>query len=265
MKKNNQITRRNAIVTGLTSLTGLFIPASISGLLLSGCSKTLPPTYGNILRMGDVLTYAAQRNLLSGQSLAKEYNFGDISSFPATGTTNPGDPDRAYYNKEFGPIYAALEKEAFTDWRLSIEGHVARPGSYSLTDLQKFPSKTQITRHTCEEGWSAIAEWTGIALSHVLKNAGILPSARFVNFYTYDDYADSIDMLDALHPQTILTYGMNGKALPIPHGAPLRIRVEKQMGYKSVKYIQRIVVTNEFDDLGKLGSIQNGWSWYAGI
>jgi DMSO/TMAO reductase YedYZ molybdopterin-dependent catalytic subunit len=130
---------------------------------------------------------------------------------------------------------------------------------------KRFPSRTQITKHTCEEGWSSIAEWTGVPLRTVLEAAGILPQARFVNFYAFDDIADGIDMFDALHPQTILAYGMNGRDLPVSHGAPARLRVETQLGYKSVKYLHRIVVKDEFDDMGKNGLLQNGWSWYAGI
>ena len=256
MKTNPLITRRKAVVTGL---------ATGGGLLLAGCSKKLPPTYGNILRMGDVLTYTAHRTLLPGQSLAREYSHRDISSFPANGTSNPAEPGGPFYSATHGPAYERLREDAFADWRLSIEGRVARPGAYSLADLKRFPPRTQITRHTCEEGWSAIGEWTGVPLSRVLEAASVLPSARFVNFYTFDVYPDSIDMLDALHPQTILAYGMNGRDLSIPHGAPVRLRVEKQMGYKSLKYLRRIVVTNEFDDFGKFGLIQNGWSWYAGI
>src|SRR5262249_41373272 len=121
------------------------------------------------------------------------------------------------------------------------------------------------TRHTCEEGWSAIAEWTGVPLCHVLEAAGMLPTARFVSFYSYDDWADSIDLLDALHPQTLLAYGMNGLDLPVPHGARVGRRVETQLGYKSMKYLERIVVRDTFDDGGEKGNIQNGWSWYAGI
>jgi DMSO/TMAO reductase YedYZ molybdopterin-dependent catalytic subunit len=117
----------------------------------------------------------------------------------------------------------------------------------------------------CEEGWSAIAEWTGVALSRVLAAAGTLPSARFVQFATFDGWGDGLDMVDALHPQTLLAYGMNGKPLPVPHGGPLRLRVETQLGYKSLKFLTRINVTDAFDDHGKSGSIQNGWSWYAGI
>jgi DMSO/TMAO reductase YedYZ molybdopterin-dependent catalytic subunit len=153
----------------------------------------------------------------------------------------------------------------FADWRLSVEGLVARPGTYSLADLKRFPSRTQITRHTCEEGWSAIAEWTGVPLARVLEAAGMLPTARWVNFYSFDQWADSIDLHDALHPQTLLAYGMNGRDLPVPHGAPVRLRVETQLGYKSMKFLQRIVVNDTFDDGGKNGNIQNGWSWYAGI
>jgi DMSO/TMAO reductase YedYZ molybdopterin-dependent catalytic subunit len=104
-----------------------------------------------------------------------------------------------------------------------------------------------------------------VPLRLVLDAAGILPDARFVVFHSYDDWVDSIDLLDALHPQTILAYGMNGRDLPIPHGAPVRLRVERQLGYKSMKYLHRVVVTNEFDDGGKKGNIQNGWAWYTGI
>jgi DMSO/TMAO reductase YedYZ molybdopterin-dependent catalytic subunit len=252
MKNNELITRRKILIAGITSA---------GGLLLSGCSKKLPPTYGNLLRMGDTFTYAAHQVLLPGQSLAKEYSHKDISSFPATGTTNPCDPNKPKCSEAYGQ----LQKGNFADWRLSIEGLVARPGSYSLADLKGFPSRTQITRHTCEEGWSAIAEWTGVPLSRVLDAAGMLPNARFVNFYSFDEWADGIDMLDALHPQTILAYGMNGRDLPIAHGAPVRLRVERQLGYKSMKYLQRIVVTEDFDDGGKNGNIQNGWAWYVGI
>lgn len=247
MKKQYLITRRTAIITGISSL---------GALLLHGCSKSSPPTYGNILRMGDALTYNAHRALLPGQSLVKEYSYRDISSFPATGTTNPGDASGRSFNEE----YAQFQGKNFEDWRLQIGGLVAKPGSFSLADLQKFPARKQITRHTCEEGWTAIAEWTGVQLSRVLQSAGILPSARFVNFYSYDGWTDSIDMLDAFHPQTILAYGMNGRNLPIPHGAPLRVRVETQIGYKSMKYLQRIVVTDEFVDTG-----DSGWAWYVGI
>ena len=250
------ITSRRTLITGL---------ASAGGLLLGGCSETEPPTYGKVLRMGDLLTYRAQRLLLPTRSLAKEYSRSDITSIPAIGTTDPADPRQWAYNERNGALYQRLRSAQFADWRLRVEGSVARPGSYALGDLQHFPARTQITKHTCEEGWSAIAEWTGVPLRTVLEAAGIRPSARFVSFYAFDDDAESIDMLDALHPQTILAYGMNGGDLPIAHGAPLRLRVERQLGYKSLKFLHRIVVTDRFEDLGKLSEPRNGWAWYVGI
>lgn len=248
MKRKVKMTRRQALAAGLSSLG--------AALMLPGCSKPLPPTYGNILRMGDQLTYVAHRTLLPGQSLAKEYSFGDISSMPATGTTNPSDTRQQGYNEE----YEKLHKGNFEAWHLTVDGSVSMPGSFSLSDLQKLPSRTQITRHTCEEGWTAITEWTGVPLSTLLQAVGIKPTARYINFYAYDGYADSIDLYDAFHPQTILAYGMNGKLLPTPHGAPLRLRVEKQIGYKSMKYLNRIEVTDDFVDQG-----DSGWAWYTGI
>ena len=242
MNKSKFITRRQALITGL---------AGIGGLLLRGCSRPTPPNYGNLLRMGENFTYIAQRALLPGQSLAKEYRFSDVSSMPATGTTNPSR------NNE---DYDKLLRNAFADWQLNIEGSVSQPGSLTLNDLKKFPARTQITKHHCEEGWTAIAQWTGVPLASILQHAGIKSSARFVNFHTYDGWIDSIDLYDAFHPQTILAYGMNGRELPVPHGAPIRLRVEKQIGYKSIKYIHKIQVTDEFLDQG-----DSGWAWYYGI
>jgi DMSO/TMAO reductase YedYZ molybdopterin-dependent catalytic subunit len=256
MEKPQLLTTRRSLITGL---------ASLGGLMLGGCSNDLPPTYGNILRMGDLLTYQARRLLLPAHALVKEYERHQISSMPATGTTNPADSQQPAYKAELGPTYARLMKGGFADWGLSIEGRVDRPGVYTLADLKRFPSRTQITKHSCEEGWSSIAEWTGVPLRRVLEAAGIQSSARFVNFHPFDENPDGIDMVDALHPQTILAYGMNGRDLPVSHGAPVRVRVETQMGYKSVKYLRRIVVKNEFDDMGKTGLIQSGWSWDAGI
>ncbi len=252
MKTSGLITRRRAIVTGL---------ASVGGLFLWRMPKDLPPTYGHLLRMGDTLTYAAHRALLPEQSLVREYPADALTSFPATGTTNPGSNG----GLPLGPAYRDLQAGSFADWRLPVEGRVATPRTFSLSDLKRLPSRTQITRHTCEEGWTAIGQWTGVPLRLVLEAAGILPTARFVVFQSYDDWVDSIDLLDALHPQTLLAYAMNGRDLPVPHGAPVRLRVERQMGYKSMKYISRIIVADEFDDGGLKGNIQNGWAWYTGI
>jgi len=238
--------------------------ASSAGVMLAGCAETVPPTYGNLLRMGDLLTYKAHRLLLPGQSLVREYDYSDISSAPAIGTINPGNSSERAFDPVHGPAYERLLKDEFASWRLTVEGSVTRPGAYSLADLKRMPSRTQITRHTCEEGWSAIAQWTGVPLRSVLEASGIQPDARFVQFFSYDNAVDGIDMLDALRPQTILAYGMNGRDLPIGHGAPLRLRLETQLGAKSRKFLRRIVVTDKFDD-DTFQKIQSGWSWYMGI
>lgn len=254
MTPRRLFTRRNALLAGL---------AGAGGVVLAGLTRTkLPPTYGHLLRMGDNLTYAAHRGLLPGQALAREYHPRDVTPFPAVGTVDPGDP----HNPErYSEEYARLRAGGFADWRLRVEGLVARPGDYSLADLRRLPARTQVTRHTCEEGWSAVAEWTGVQLGRVLEAAGMLPEARFVTLHVYDNWVDSIDLLDALHPQTLLAYGMNGRDLPVPHGAPVRLRLETQLGYKSWKYLRKLVVTSELDDGGEKGNVRNGWAWYAGI
>ncbi|MEZ4585617.1 MAG: molybdopterin-dependent oxidoreductase [Gemmatimonadales bacterium] len=203
------VTRRNLLIAGV---------AGAAGVVLARSPRVLPPTYGHLLRMGDNLTYAMHRAILSRRALAKEYQPGDVTSFPAIGTTDPGERDTP-----LAETYRRLRAKDFLDWGLSVEGLVATPRRFSLTELRAMPARTQITRHTCEEGWSAIGEWTGVPLSLVLGAAGILPGARFVKYTSYDGWVDSIDMLDALHPQTILAYRMNGRPLPVGHGAPVRL------------------------------------------
>jgi DMSO/TMAO reductase YedYZ molybdopterin-dependent catalytic subunit len=246
------ITRRRAIIAGL---------ASVGGLIAARRPEVLPPTYGNLLRMGDTFTYAAHRALLPGQSLVREYTKADLTSFPATGTTNPAE----HKDAALADAYRRVRANDFAGWSLSVEGRVTTPRTFSLRDLKALPARTQITRHTCEEGWTAIGQWTGVPLGAVLDSAGVLPTARFVVFHSHDDWVDCIDMLDAFHPQTILAYGMNERDLPLQHGAPVRLRVERQIGYKSMKYLKRIIVKDEFDDGAEKGSIRNGWSWYNGI
>jgi DMSO/TMAO reductase YedYZ molybdopterin-dependent catalytic subunit len=245
------VTRRRALFTGL---------AAVGGLAVTRDWSDMPPTYGNLLRMGDNLTYAAFR-MLPRQRLVREYTLADISSIPAQGVIDLGAANRPKIVDD----YRRLLDGGFAEWRLSVEGRVATPRAFSLNELKHLPSRTQITRHVCEEGWSAIAQWTGVPLRTVLETAGILPTARSVVLYSYDDWLTSIDLSDALHPQTILAYGMNGRDLPMPHGAPVRLRLETQLGQKSLKYLQRIVVKDEFDDGGAKGEIQNGWAWYMGI
>lgn len=252
MNRNGIITRRQAIVAGVASAGGLILARRLP--------VDLPPSYGNILRMGDAFTYAAHRAILPRHALVREYSLADLTPFPATGTTDPGMKDTP-----LGEAYRRLKAGGFADWRLTVEGQVARPMAFSLGDLKRLPARTQITRHTCEEGWSAIGQWTGVPLRAVLEACGILPTARFVKYLAFDPYVDCLDLVDAFHPQTILAYGMNGRDLPIPHGGPVRMRVETQIGYKSMKFLNRLVVSDHFDDGGPDGNIQHGWAWYNGL
>jgi DMSO/TMAO reductase YedYZ molybdopterin-dependent catalytic subunit len=233
------------------------LPA-VGSVLLTGCNGSLPPTYGSLYDLSNAMTFASHRLLLRNQPLVREFGRDRISkSFPAINTTNP-ESSR----------YQRLRARRFTEWRLPVEGLVAKQTELSLELLKRLPSRTQVTQHNCEQGWSAIAEWTGVPLARVLEEAGTLPQARYVVFYTVDGWWDSLDMFDALHPQTLLAYGMNGRELPVAHGAPVRLRVERQLGYKSLKYVSRIEVTERLDDIedgtGAVGAA-HGYSWYAGI
>jgi DMSO/TMAO reductase YedYZ molybdopterin-dependent catalytic subunit len=246
---NIRISRRTLLATGASALAGSWLSA--------GCSGAAQPLSGSFLGLADALTYAAHRTLLPQQALAREFSRNRISPLPENGTTNPEDED-----------YQRLLRGKFEDWRLPISGLVAQPMAMSLDDLKRFPARTQITQHTCEEGWSAIAEWTGVQLSRVIEAVGIKPEARYIVFHTVDGWWDSLDMSDALHPQTILTYGMNGRELPVPHGAPIRLRVERQLGYKSLKFLKTMTVTDRLDNVedgtGAVG-VAEGYSWYSGI
>jgi DMSO/TMAO reductase YedYZ molybdopterin-dependent catalytic subunit len=233
------------------------IPAAGS-LLLTACKEELPPTYGSLFGLSDALTFASQRLLLRNQPLVREFARDRITkNFPAINETNP-QSDR----------YQHLLAGGFAEWRLPVEGLVSKPTELSLEALKRLPSRTQVTQHNCEQGWSAIAEWTGVPLGRVLQEVGMLPQARYVVFHTVDGWWDSLDMFDALHPQTVLAYGMNGGELPVRHGAPVRLRVERQLGYKSLKFLSRIDVTDRLDDVedgtGAVG-VAYLYSWYAGI
>ena len=232
--------------------------ATTGGLMLTGCGKDAAPTYGNLLRMGDNFTYNAQRLMLSPDRLAREYSLADITSMPAIGTTNPAD-------HEGGEDYGALQRDGFVDWRLEVSGAVSNPRSFSLSQLKRMRAETQITLHMCEEGWSAITEWTGVPVAAVLAAVGAEPAARFVEYYSFDGWVDSLDMVDALHPQTVLAYGMNGRDLPVPHGAPVRMRVARQIGFKSMKFLTKLVVAKSFRDVVAEGTVAGGWAWHNGI
>jgi DMSO/TMAO reductase YedYZ molybdopterin-dependent catalytic subunit len=252
---SDKISRRALMRTGLAAVAG----ASGLGVaaVLAERYGLVPPDHGGIYGVGETLTYAAQRLLMSHHPLAREFNRSQISQvFPVNG--EPPANER----------YQRLLAKDFADWRLTVDGLVARPSSFSLAELKRFPSRSQITHQACEEGWSFIAEWTGVPLSHVLNVVGASPEAKYVVFFPFDESWDSLDMPDAWHPQTLLAYGMNGQELPTAHGAPLRLRVARQLGYKSIKYLSRITVTDTVKNIGKgLGSMspEIGYSWYAGI
>ena len=225
--------------------------------LLAGCDR--PDWHAPLNRAfaaADHLTYKLQRLLLPGNGLMREFPRSAISAnFPALNTTDPDDP-----------THRSQRATGFADWRLSVTGHVGQDLSLSLADLRSMPARSQVTQHQCVEGWMAIAEWTGVPLSRVLQAARIRDTARYVVFDCADGWWDSIDLQDALHPQTILAYGMNGDTLSIAHGAPLRLRVERQLGYKSSKYLTRIEVVDRLDTFRNgLGNNLTGYQWYAGI
>lgn len=218
-----------------------------------------PPDAGGIYGPGATLTYAAQR-LLSAGSMAREFPRQKISRMPYPNGKAPQDE-----------VFQTHAGNGFKEWNLEVGGMVLRPLKFSLADLKGFPVSEQVTQLACEEGWSYIAEWSGVALSHVLNLAGVMPEARYVVYATLPMKSftfDSIDIAEALHPQTLISYGMNGQELPIAFGGPLRMRVPRQLGYKSVKYLSRLTVTDSLKGFGKgLGSMdaEYGYSWYAGI
>lgn len=243
--------------------------AGAGAMALGGCDRAVDNArIDATLRRAEKLTLASQRLILDHQPLAKEYGERDLSPvFRANGSSMPA-----------GPEYARLLQGRFDDYRLQVDGLVQRPQSLSLAQLKAMRTRSQITRHDCVEGWSAIGKWQGVPLSQVLDLAGLKPGARYVVLHCFDNlgetkddsglYYESIDLLDAYHPQTILAYGMNGRDLPVAHGAPLRLRVERQLGYKQAKYVRRIEVADSFAQLngGKGGFWEDrGYEWYAGI
>ena len=236
-----------------------------AGALLSGCDKLNDSTgFRGALRSGEGLTMRAQRLISSREAMAREFSAADMSPvFRSNGTANPNTPD---YNRLAGGNFA--------DWRLTVDGGVDRPLALSLDQIRQMPRRTQITRHDCVEGWSAIGKWTGVPLSLILDQAGLQHDARFIVFHCMDRYGErpyyeSIDLIDAFHPQTILAWALNDAMLPVPNGAPLRLRVERQLGYKHAKYLQRIEARASLDGLygghGGTWEDSNDYEWYAGI
>jgi len=249
------LSRRKFITASLATVTGV-AGVSVAARIADGYGL-LAPDHGGIFGVGESLTYGAQRLLMSVHSRAREFDRSDISTVSPVNHAHP----------RFDP-YERLLYSKFADWRFYVDGLVERPAAFSLDDLKRMPSRTQITQLNCEEGWSFIAAWTGVPLSHILQMVGVHPTAKWVLFYPFDDFWGSIDMPEALHPQTLLAYGMNGEDLSADHGAPLRLRIPRQLGYKNLKFLARISVTDRLDNVGDgNGSAAPGlgYSWYGGI
>lgn len=232
--------------------------------LLSGDSSVR-----EVLAKANDVTYRVQRALFGPNALAPEYSESEIRQpMRPNGSTDPQTPD-----------YLKLKQDDFNDYRLEVGGLVEKNLSLSLAELRNMPSRTQITRHDCVEGWSCIAKWTGVQLSRVLDEAKVKPEARYVLFHCYDSmddsgsgtqlYYETLDLVAARNPQTILAYGLNDKTLPVSNGAPLRVRVEQQLGYKMAKYIRSIELVSGFSNVegGKGGYWEDtvGYDWYAGV
>ncbi len=249
------VSRRKLITSGIAAAAG------VAGLgvaaRLAQKYGLIPPDHGGFYGIGETLDYAAQR-LLTRHSLAREFSRSYISKPPFANEMAP--PNEAFKRLQAG---------GFADWRLTIDGMVAKPGSFSMEQLKSYPSRSQITMLQCEEGWSYIAEWIGVPLWQILQTVEVHPQAKYVVYFSIEpEWWDSIDMSDALHPQTFLVYGMNGDALPVGNGGPLRLRIPRQVGYKSVKFITHLTVTDNLKKFGKgLGSAnpEGGYAWYAGI
>ena len=254
------ITRRKWLQRAITA---------VGGLALTACDRMAESDRVNaVLDWGEELNHRVQRVLLGRKALAREYSEKDISrEFRANGTTNP-DTDE----------YNAWVRNRFADWQLTVGGLVERPLQLSLQQLRGMPARTQITRHDCVEGWSCIGKWRGVPLSHILAQASLKPTARYLAFYCADtleltldgtgQYYETIDLVDAMHPQTLLAYDMNDQPLDVAHGAPLRLRLERQLGYKMAKYVMRIEAIASFEKMGrgKGGYWEDrGYQWYAGI
>ncbi len=249
-------------ITRRRLLTGAGIGGS--AIVLSGCDRLgASPAFRTFLSSGEWLSYKVQR-LIGSSSLAREFSASEMSpSFRTNGNTSARSEE-----------YRRHAAQDFANWRLRIDGLVDAPQSFSLAELGSMPSRTQITRHDCVEGWSAIGKWTGVPLGMLLDQAKLRSEARFIVFHCADDfsgtpYYESIDLVDAFHPQTILAYGMNDRTLPMGHGAPLRLRVERQLGYKHAKFVMRVEAV---DSLAGIGRGSGGYwedagyyEWYAGI
>jgi DMSO/TMAO reductase YedYZ molybdopterin-dependent catalytic subunit len=252
---SGNLSRRKLLKAGVgaaTGVAGLGVAAKIAdhyGLI--------PPDWDGVWGPGETLTYATQRIFMASGALAREFNRSEVSRVvPVSGPQPRTD------------TYQRLLAGGFADWRLTVDGLVARPAAFSLDEIKRMPVKSQITHQACEEGWSFIAEWTGVPLSYVMNLVGISAKAKFAVFWPFDEAWDSLDLADAYHAQTFLAYNLNREDLPTDHGAPLRVRVARQLGYKSVKYLRKITFVDSMKNVGDgrgSSSPAAGYSWFAGI
>jgi DMSO/TMAO reductase YedYZ molybdopterin-dependent catalytic subunit len=251
----SEISRRKLITTGLA------VAAGASGVAVAATLARrhglIPPDSSGVYGPGETLTYAAQR-LLNSRAMARQFSRSEVSKDPFANEVAP-----------LGDEFNRLQSSGFVDWPLTVDGMAARPTTFSLAEIKSFPTSSQVTMIGCEEGWTYIAEWKGVPLSYILDRVGVLPQVRYVVYRSIQpDWWESIDMADAVHPQTLVATGMNGAELPVPFGGPLRLRVPRQLGYKNVKYLNRMTLTDSLKPFGKgLGSSapEGGYAWYAGI
>ena len=246
------MTRRQLLAASLTATGGL-----AGATALAKHNGLLPPDAAGPFGPGETLNYLTHR-LLTGDAPAREFARSEISAKPFANGTPPADP-----------VFLQHQANGFADWRLQVEGMVQRPSHLAVADLRRFAPHTQITQLTCEEGWGYVAEWTGARVADLLDHVGASPAARFVVYFSHQQSRwDSVDLPEARHPQTLLAYGFNGGDLPVGHGGPMRFRVPRQLGYKSIKFVNRLLITDSLAQIGKgLGAAapEHGYAWFAGI
>lgn len=246
--------RRRLITTGVTAAAG------VSGLAIAARLAQryglIPPDHGGVFGLGETLNYATHR--LTRNSRAREFPPSEISAKPFVNEMAPPSAE-----------FKRLQAGGFAEWRLAVNGMVERPASFSVPQVKSYPSRSHITHLACEEGWSYIAKWTGTPLAHILETVGVRQAAKYLVYFSIEkDWWDSIDLDEARHPQTLIAWGLNDADLPVGNGGPLRMRLPRQLGYKNVKFITRLTLTDDIKRFGKgLGSAspEGGYAWYAGI